>query len=242
MKILLVSFSANAFNPTPFTESLAGLLIHTKHKIVYKHYTRQQIHIARRQAADDALSMSAAAAAAAAFLGTPPPFEPVTHLAMIDDDQTFSPDALDRLLAHNVDVVSALAFQRLPPYLPTVFNWAVGDQVFHVPRIPEPRGLHKVDATGFPFTLIKTPVLEKLRPDWFGHWQPKNESERAPGIWCGEDVYFMARCRDAGIPVHVDTSLVVGHLGPPPVVTEETYRRYQEEQVRRALDKPSAPC
>jgi hypothetical protein len=46
-----------------------------------------------------------------------------------------------------------------------------------------------------------------FRPPWFQFvWQ-----EGAHG-WQGEDVRFSLMCRDAGLPVYVDTGLVCPHL------------------------------
>ena len=38
------------------------------------------------------------------------------YLFFLDTDHTFEPDLLLRLMAHQVPVVGALAFQRVPPY------------------------------------------------------------------------------------------------------------------------------
>jgi hypothetical protein len=43
-------------------------------------------------------------------------------LFMIDDDMTFPPEVLARLLSLNVPVASAMCFKRVPPYTPCFYK------------------------------------------------------------------------------------------------------------------------
>ena len=52
--------------------------------------------------------------------------------------------------------------------------------------------------------LIKKGVFEKIEYPWFG--------PIIMGLdFCGEDVAFQVRAKDAGFESYVDTSIVVGH-------------------------------
>jgi hypothetical protein len=115
------------------------------------------------------------------------------HLLFLDDDQVFDPDLLERLLAHQLDVVGALVPGKHAPFLP--YLGAGG------PTAPtEAPGLLEVEATGTGALLVRRRVFEALEPPYF--WPP------------GEDVVFCRRVRELGFQIFVDTSVWVGHLAP----------------------------
>lgn len=132
-----------------------------------------------------------------------------THLFFVDSDMILPLDALDKLLAHDKDIVSAIYFDRLR-----------GDPVMKkfVKGLPEtikdyPKGkLFEVDAIGFGCALIKRSVIEKLKA------QNKDKplfalKHLSRKVLFGEDVYFCKLAKEAGFKVFVDTSLVAGHFG-----------------------------
>jgi hypothetical protein len=87
----------------------------------------------------------------------------------------------------------------------------------------------QVDIAGTGFMLIKREVFDKVKAPWFECYDK--------GM-AGEDVYFCAKCKDAGVKVWVDTALHLGHIATPYTVTNETYemslywriiQKYKEE-------------
>lgn len=66
--------------------------------------------------------------------------------------------------------------------------------------------------------------------DWLDAMKFLHERDRGRKFFdwglTGEDLYFCGRCRQANIPVHVDSSLILGHLGHPQVVNEKTRKDY----------------
>jgi GT2 family glycosyltransferase len=49
-----------------------------------------------------------------------------THLLLLDDDATFAPQTLNRLMSRNLPVVSALVFTKSMPPMPTIWRGASG--------------------------------------------------------------------------------------------------------------------
>lgn len=140
------------------------------------------------------------------------------YLFMIDDDMMSPPDLFYSLVKHNVDIVAPLAFTRNPPHRSVMFQVIDGfDDVTkqpyyrHTPVVNYPREkLVECDAVGFGAVLIKGDVLKKL---------PKPLFMGTPAA--GEDVHFCVMSKKSGFRVFMDTSIKLGHLSHPVVVTEE---------------------
>ena len=65
-------------------------------------------------------------------------------------------------------------------------------------------GLIEVKGNGMGWMLVKKGVFEKTEYPWFG--------PIIMGLdYCGEDVAFQVRAKDAGFDSYVDTSIIVGH-------------------------------
>ena len=134
-------------------------------------------------------------------------------LLMIDTDMKWKPEDVHNLLqtAHPTKrpVVGGLCFRLSyenedvgPIYLPVMYRFPDSDSLEGHP-VGVYSGVEKVDATGAAFLAIHRSVLKMVGSDWFSHYpgQPHNS----------EDFAFMLRLRDAGIPVHVDTRVKIGH-------------------------------
>lgn len=140
------------------------------------------------------------------------------YLFMIDDDMLAPPDLVHRLLAHDKDIVAALAFTRNPDHKPVIYETIEGmdrsvNQSYGMTRfvMNYPRNaLVECDAVGFGAVLIKTDVFRKVPQPWFFGM------ERT-----GEDITLCIKARKAGFSVWMDTSIKLGHLGSPCIITEE---------------------
>lgn len=148
-------------------------------------------------------------------------------ILFVDDDMTFMPDALERLLATQektgADIVGGLCFQRGEPFQPTIYlkakdggytfteTWAEGEVI-------------EVDATGMAFCLITVQALRKIIADQTGDelgeviWPDRETRRKRPpnffqwlGDW-GEDFGFCQLAKAAGCKIVVDTAVEVGHV------------------------------
>lgn len=149
-----------------------------------------------------------------------------THLLWLDDDHVFNPDLLVALARHDEDMVSALYFGRADKHLPVVYVKDTSEDKYkHFPLIEPPRQLCEVDAVGFGAMLMKREVLDRFEYPWFDF---KN---------AGEDITFCVHAKEAGVKVHLDGSYVLGHIGDPVIITENTYQQYMEQNADKYADK-----
>jgi hypothetical protein len=160
------------------------------------------------------------------------------YLLMWDDDMILPMDMFQRLYWRNVDIIAPLAFTRIEPFKPVIYNLTEGwDSTekksyymnFAVLNYPK-NTLVECDAVGFGAVLIKTSVFQKIKKPWF-----------MSTTGSGEDIYFCHQARKAGVRVFMDTSVKLGHLGERIVVTEEIYesqadviskRKTHEDEVK----------
>jgi hypothetical protein len=158
-------------------------------------------------------------------------------LFMWDDDMILPMDLFERLYAHNVDIVAALAFTRLGPYRPVIYNLTSGyDSVMNrdyyinqtVQNYPKDR-LVECDAVGFGSVLIKTKVFKGMEKPWF-----------MTTSGAGEDIHFCHTARTRGFRVFVDTAAKLGHVGEPLIVTEEFYELNEEIRTLRKTHEDQA--
>lgn len=146
-----------------------------------------------------------------------------THVLFIDDDMIFPPEALVKLLEHDVDIVCGLAFRRLPPYDPVIFKQHVND-ILATEKIKQ--GLVEIDACGSAFILIKRRVFDKMPNPWY-KWGDTSLGIYVESGGLGEDLSFSLRAKRMGFKVYCDTDLIITHLGQEKEVTDETYLKYK---------------
>lgn len=126
-------------------------------------------------------------------------------LLWLDDDHTFPPDALLRLLAHEKPIVGANYPRRSRHRIESTahrIEARITQPPKSVPLTPKPEGLEPVAFMGFGLLLTKAEIFAKLRRPWF-KWGPH-----------GEDGYFCEQAIKAGYQPHVDhaLSMEVGHI------------------------------
>jgi GT2 family glycosyltransferase len=141
-----------------------------------------------------------------------------SHLMFIDGDMEFPPDAIDKLIDRNLDIVGGLYSTRTIDAVPVL---RIHDKELNAVRSPFPHEINfnklfKVAAVGTGFMLIKMSVFAKIDPPFFFHAEcetfglaknpfPKNE--------VGEDVAFCLKAGQAGFDVWVDPLIKLGHVG-----------------------------
>lgn len=167
------------------------------------------------------------------------------YLMFIDADMVFNPDAVWRLMQHNVDVAVGLYFSKSAPHAPMC---AIGrpdgttDNYMNVPDFHDKMregALVEVAGAGTGFMLIKREVLEKVeRPRFMFPWRKQYVAGEPEPVWGygGEDYYFCRKARNAGFKVFVDFSLRLGHVGSH-VYSVVDHMRYQQLMAMEAQKK-----
>ena len=138
-------------------------------------------------------------------------------LFFLDSDMEPRQDTIQRLLAWDKPIVSAMCFKRQQPYTPCFYPTVDYDgKTVKIQTVDEwTPGCAEVEGAGMACCLIKREVLEKTPRPWF-----------FPMPILAEDLGFCKRAREAGFSVHVDTTLCCGHVGSE-VITDRHYLEYR---------------
>jgi hypothetical protein len=138
--------------------------------------------------------------------------EKCDYILFIDADMRFPKTTLERLLAHNKDIIGVNATTRMMPPKPTARNIQInedGSVDWLEVLSNKEKGIGKVDAIGCGVMLIKTSCLKNIPQPYFYFEQ------LLKGKLLGEDIYFCIKAKDAGIDTWVDhdLSMEIGHVG-----------------------------
>lgn len=163
-------------------------------------------------------------------------------LWMLDDDMTFEIDTLERLMdsANRNDrpVMGGLCFayrpERQHPIVPTIYMPGQGNTFANSTGYPQNQ-IVQVMGTGAACLLVHRKVFEGIRDledadgnlvnpkphPWFANLITGNNY----GDIISEDLTFCLRAAQAGFPIHIDTSIKIGHVKPV-VIDEAMYLRF----------------
>jgi len=142
------------------------------------------------------------------------------YLLMLDDDMVVPHDLPLRLLAHDKDVVGALYYQRGGMFKPVIMSEGKPDSYGEInfafwshydERLTQNRGLYQTDVIGGGCMLFKTEVFKKIPAPYF-QWEEQ----------LGTDIAICTKLRQAGYEIWVDTSIELGHVGEPQMITSRT--------------------
>jgi hypothetical protein len=139
--------------------------------------------------------------------------EGADYILWIDADMRFPKNTIERLLAHDKDIVGVNATTRNYPVSPTAKHLECDFEKNSSTWIPVnskgKTGVEKVAAIGCGVMLCKAEVFKKTPQPWF--WFHKLKSDKI----LGEDVHFCIAAHDAGFETWVDHGLSneIGHIG-----------------------------
>lgn len=152
------------------------------------------------------------------------------YLLFLDNDASFPPGAILRLIGHNLPMVCGCMYTTTLPPKPTMGQYigqnAKGKHFYkfgevvrqivtlarekleEIPKVNalmfDEQVLMEVDGCGMHFTLIRRDVLESLTPPYFASLDYESGG--------GEDFYFCRKVREAGYPIYADLSIHTGHI------------------------------
>lgn len=127
----------------------------------------------------------------------------------LGDDHTFAPDLLLKLLDRQVDVVLPVVPRRDPPFVPVLMHGPIAPLMsrYNWSELPL-TGLLQLpvgDSGGQAGALVRKSVLDKLGDPWFEGGQLQKGRLM-------EDMYFVKRLHDLGVPIHIDCDQVLPHI------------------------------
>jgi hypothetical protein len=144
------------------------------------------------------------------------------YLWFMDDDHSFAPDLLQRLLAHELPLVNPLCLARIAPFPLVTYaeNPDKDDPLRYLPinldGAPE-EGLVELEAGGCAGMLIRRDVLEATR-NWASKWDAeKDRFVEDPDRWFeygdkSEDIVFCEKAKRAGFTLYADLACRLGHI------------------------------
>jgi hypothetical protein len=157
-----------------------------------------------------------------------------SHIMFFDDDVRIPSDALNRLLAHDKDIVTGLYLMRNSPHQPIIFDIAYDDgKCRFVKLTPEHKGLIEIVACGLGCCLIKTDVFRQMEEPWIrlGECEPDN--------WC-DDIGFFNRARKQGYKLYCDLDVRVGHMAAVTLLpTRDANGNWHVTYDTRGISAPS---
>ncbi len=151
-----------------------------------------------------------------------------TWIWFIDDDQTFQPDIILRLLEHDKDLVAPIVPMRYPPFKPVLYKELDINmekrEFICTPYEWEELGSGLMKVNGLPKSglLVKERVWKALSDPWFrmGLIQPDQ---------IDDDRVFMVEIRQAGYELWADLDQVVPHITSGAIsVTRNSLGHYEK--------------
>jgi hypothetical protein len=128
----------------------------------------------------------------------------------IDSDMLPPTDGITRLLSHGHEFITGLYFHRQAPHHPTFGPLTPEGSVQWALKYEE--GVGTIGGCGFGFVYTSTRILKAINR--YAFLDPK---------W-GEDISFCNYVKDEKLAeLHIDTSIVVGHLADPTFIGPEDY-------------------
>ena len=160
------------------------------------------------------------------------------YLFAVDSDIVFKPDTLERMLAHNLDIVSGLYIQRKPgQHILELYKNGTNVRYEDV----KGKGIIEVDSCGFGCVLIKSEVFRTMV---YPHFYYQSAIDHKFTV--SEDTYFCNKARTLGFRVFADTDILCEHIGstkyvvdanpaPPKPVHMSSFDRLMELSNQRLL-------
>ena len=128
-----------------------------------------------------------------------------THLFLVDADMSFPGDILERLLAHNKDLIGAAYNYRAFPRR-TVVKIKRDGQVYSPDRLPE--SLFSCHAIGSGLKLVSTQALAHIPRPWFAL-----DFDKDGMLSVSDDSWFCQQARKVGIQTFCDPTIEAKHIG-----------------------------
>ena len=157
--------------------------------------------------------------------------EGCSHVLFIDSDMTFPQDMVQRLLAHDKDIVATNCARRRMPTGPTAQKTLPDGSRQLIYTMPDSTGLEEVESIGMGVMLIKRKVFESLSEPWFE--TPWRTDKRG---YIGEDVFFCRKAAAAGFKIYIDhdVSKEIGHIGTFEFKHDHTWVMRDLEKAKEA--------
>lgn len=130
------------------------------------------------------------------------------YLFFVDDDMIFYPDYVDRMIAHDKDIIGGVYSSRMDNSPLLVYDVKRSIDEPYDLRKDKIEELTKVHAKGTALMLIKTTVFKSMPQPWFEFTYFDNGKCKE-----GEDWNFCKKAIENGFEVWADPTVRTGHIG-----------------------------
>lgn len=166
--------------------SMLGMVSSAKHAIDFVFIKDSQVHESRRRAVLEAQSIGA------------------SHIFFFDSDMKIEPDAIERLLSYQKEIVGVNYHAKSLPLRSVIkFQDETGKVV--QAEVPQ-KSLFRCFAIGTGAVLIDMKVFDKLERPWFFYDDPDK-------MIMTEDIWFCRQAQRAGIEVWCTSEIECLHIG-----------------------------
>jgi len=139
------------------------------------------------------------------------------YLLMIDDDMTFPPDTLDKLISNKKEICGVAYHSRgsdvklklVPNGIMSIVETKKGKYIdLEKEKDPKYKDVFECYATGTGVILIKCNIFYKIKRPWFEFTYHDNGKCKE-----GEDWNFCFKAKDEKFKIYTDPTIKVGHQG-----------------------------
>jgi hypothetical protein len=137
---------------------------------------------------------------------------------MVDDDMTFPPDTLVRMLEHDKGFLCCNAYRKVPPFAPIAQIWDKEDERFYTIHVdPEKGQLRRISTCGTGLVMFNMETFNRIKFPWFEFAYALDDDKSNPQyieghVLIGEDTNFCFKAAEAGVKLYCDFSIEVGHI------------------------------
>jgi len=190
LKTILIAIATERYIEAETLKRLWDLQIPSGYRADFQYVTGDQIDQTRNQIATQALDYD--------------------YLFSVDSDIVLPSDALIKMLAADVDMISGLYIQRKPEVqILEVYKQLENGAVVNIPYAEiENRGVVEIAAAGFGCVLIRCDVIRKMTEPYFVYHSALDHAHTV-----SEDVYFCMQARKLGFKIWADSSIKCDHIG-----------------------------
>lgn len=161
------------------------------------------------------------------------------YLFAVDHDITFASDALKKMLAHDVDVVSGVYRQRVPEQHIEIYD--MNQTRMSMEQLLGPKqiigsGLVQIGGCGFGCVLVKKEVMVRIGYPQFEYHPALNHNNTI-----SEDNDFCRKATNAGFNLWCDPTILCGHIGSTTMHVEVPKVDPVLRRLRELHDQPLLP-
>jgi hypothetical protein len=172
--------------------------------------------------------------------------EEADWVMFVDSDMVLPNNILTRftnliLEGKQVEMISGMAFKRIPPFQPCFYSKAYIDPETRKPVLESPikfpdKGLIRCEGLGMACTYIDMNVIKRMKQAQEESGQEANYFFPFPGV--GEDLTFCLRARKyAKVEMFTDLEISVGHVGEM-VATKEHFFAARDAHEKSGNNEP----